>query len=585
MSDPLDPVLVPRPRQLRLGRRLVAVGEPRLSTDAGLPSEGYRLRVSEGETTIAASGPAGVSRARATLAQLTRQGQAPEAEVEDWPATAVRGFMLDISRDRVPTMDSLRALVDLLAGLKFNHLELYTEHTYAYPGHQEVWAQASPMTADEVAELEAYCAERHIELTPNQNCLGHMERWLVHPRYRPLAVAPAGWTDGRGRLRHPTTIDPANPGSLALARSLLAELLPRFASRRVHVGLDEPFELPAGRMGEYGDYIGALRRAPEVDGREMLIWGDILGRHPELVDRVPSQVTVCEWGYEATHPLEARLERLNQAGLAHWVAPGTSSWNSILGRVANAVGNCGLHASVGRAAGSQGLLLTDWGDNGHLQPPVVSTPAMVVTAEAAWSGTDPAGLDLAAALDAVVFPDHRPGLGAALLRLGDAYRAVKPQVENNVSILLHFYSPQLRVGDGFTEGLDASQLDDLRATLDAGLAALPPDAGLVGEELANAAAMVRLAADDAEARLAGDGTLGPVPEPVRAGLAERALALADEHRRLWLARSRPGGLVDSVARLEHLASCYRAGVGVGFVPPWRRPGEPGNDRAGQRQRQ
>jgi len=51
----------------------------------------------------------------------------------------VRGAMLDISRDKVPTMATLYGLVDLLADPTVNHLQLYTEHTFAYARHREVW--------------------------------------------------------------------------------------------------------------------------------------------------------------------------------------------------------------------------------------------------------------------------------------------------------------------------------------------------------------------------------------------------------------------------------------------------------------
>ena len=63
--------------------------------------------------------------------------------MEDWGAFPTRGLMLDISRDKVPTMESLRGMIDVLASLKFNHLQLYTEHTFAYTGHGAVWREAS----------------------------------------------------------------------------------------------------------------------------------------------------------------------------------------------------------------------------------------------------------------------------------------------------------------------------------------------------------------------------------------------------------------------------------------------------------
>ena len=50
-----------------------------------------------------------------------------------------------------------------------------------------------------------------------------------------------------------------------------------------------------------------------------------------------------------------------------WVCPGTSSWNSLVGRWPNARANVLDAAESGLAAGARGFLLTDWGDNGHWQ--------------------------------------------------------------------------------------------------------------------------------------------------------------------------------------------------------------------------
>ncbi len=76
-----------------------------------------------------------------------------------------------------------------------NQFQLYSEHTFAYKNHAEVHAKASPFTAAEIRELDAFCRERYVELVPNQNCLGHMNRWLKHERYRSLAIEPDGFTD------------------------------------------------------------------------------------------------------------------------------------------------------------------------------------------------------------------------------------------------------------------------------------------------------------------------------------------------------------------------------------------------------
>ena len=147
---------------------------------------------------------------------------------------------------------------------------------------------------------------------PNQNCLGHMNRWLAHERYRPLAIARDGFVDPFGITRAPMTIEPTDPASMALVRSLLAELLPLFTSRRVHVGLDEAWELPRERMGDFIAWVSALRALPELDGREMLMWGDMVAGDPDVLASLPPGVTICEWGYDDWHPVRRPLCRVGR---------------------------------------------------------------------------------------------------------------------------------------------------------------------------------------------------------------------------------------------------------------------------------
>jgi len=170
---------------------------------------------------IAASSPAGFRYAAATLQQLLEAGAGAIRcmQIDDWPDFAHRGVMLDISRDKVPTMATLFMLVDLFAELKINQLQLYTEHTFQYAKHPDVWSDLSPMTPEEIRELDEYCRARFIELVPNQNSFGHMARWLKHPRYADLAEAPDGFTFPWG-LRHAGgfTLNPLDPRSLELGR-------------------------------------------------------------------------------------------------------------------------------------------------------------------------------------------------------------------------------------------------------------------------------------------------------------------------------------------------------------------------------
>ena len=70
----------------------------------------------------------------------------------------------------------------------------------------------------------------------------------------------------------------------------------------------------------------------------------------------------------------------------------------------------------------------------------------------------------------------------------------------------------------------------------------------------------KLLMDTLGLRLEGDGWLSSIPDARRRQLADEIDGLVETHRRLWLARNRPGGLADSVAWLEHLTGCYRTGT-------------------------
>jgi hypothetical protein len=561
--------LLPRPRHLDLGDDVTAARSAATHTDTSLPAQGYELRIDPDAVRLTAADDAGLFYGRSTLDQLTRLhgGRLPVGTIRDWPDLPVRGVMLDISRDKVPTMATLEAMVDRLASWKVNQVQLYFEHTFAYYSREEVWGRASPLTAEEVAHLDAYCRARHVELVPNQNCLGHMGRWLVHERYRPMAVAPDGWADMRGHMHLPTTIDPAKPASLAFVRELLAELLACFSSRRVQVGLDEPWELPLPeRIDDYVGWVRTLRGVPELHGREMLIWGDILANHPETLSQLPDGVTVCEWGYEDWHPFAERTGALDEAGVPHWVCPGTSSWLSILGRVTNMMGNCRTAAQAGLAKGSHGFLTTDWGDMGHLQYLPISEPGFAYAAAVSWCLDTNADLDLAAALDVHAYDDPTGELGSALLSLGDTHRGIAPQFPNISVLVMHLYYPQLQLGRGISAGMTIDDLrvveDQLAATVErlAHAGPMRSDGNLVIDELRTAAQLVALLCRDARARLEQDGWLSSVSEGKRAELARDLRPLIDHHRELWLARNHPGGLDDSAAWLEHLLHCYETGI-------------------------
>jgi hypothetical protein len=539
--------------------------------------QGYALTITPDEIRIEANDATGIFYAVCTLIQIVEQSgkQLPCVKIVDWPDFAARGVMLDVSRDKVPTLETLLELVDLLASWKINQIQLYTEHTFAYRKHPEVWAEASPITGQDILTLDAYCRERFIELVPNQNSFGHMHRWLQHPRYAPLAEVTEGFTTPWGYVPGPFSLAPLEPGSLTLVRSLYDELLPHFSSRLFNVGCDETFDLGQGRskaareeqgVGRvYLDFLLKIYADVKARGHTMQFWGDIIVQHPELIPELPNDVIALDWGYEATHPFDRECPQFAAAGLTFYVCPGTSSWCSLAGRTDNTLGNLLNAAENGLAHGATGYLITDWGDRGHWQFLPISYLGFVAGAAYSWALDANRELDVQRTVSVHAFRDSSCSIGHVAYNLGNVYRTLS-ELSNSSQLfwILQLTAEQLRqrMEQHAKEHnrFNPSIFDNVVDVIDEALQPLGQsamqrlDVNLIKDEFTATARLMRHACRRAQLFLGDNGSSASA---LRRELDQDMHGFIAEYRRLWLARNRPGGLADSVARFEHARAEYR----------------------------
>ncbi|MDH3254978.1 MAG: family 20 glycosylhydrolase [Acidobacteriota bacterium] len=552
---------------------------------AALGTDAYGLEVTASGVDISASSASGLYYGVATLEQWVRIHEAEQAgvpralhglEVEDSPGFRHRGVMLDISRNRVPTMETLYSLVDRLADWKINQLQLYTEHTFAYRGHEAVWHDASPMTAEEMQALDCHCNDRFIELVPNQQSFGHMHRWLVHEPYRRLAECPEGVQHPFSSTTEPFSLCPTEPAVVELLSNLYAELLPNFSSRQLNVGLDETFDLGMGRSKSdcdtrgrpevYLDFLGKVHDLARAHGRRIQFWADIVLEHAELVHQIPTDAVVLNWGYEADHPFADETARLAAAGLEFYVCPGTSSWNSFAGRASNALGNLASAAQAGNEHGAAGYLITDWGDNGHLQPLPVSYLGFLAGASMAWNPStadSPDTLDWPRLLDLYAFDGAEPGIGHAAIQLANAYLRLGAQTRNGTALFHLVMSPDDTLEHPRYEGLTASGLESVtEAAREVGdrMARTARSHGdtLEISEFAWIADALTFGARVGLARLeAGrSAEMSDLAKGIRSDLRHDIGSLIERLPSLWQKRGRLGGLDKSLARLERVRRLF-----------------------------
>jgi hexosaminidase len=353
---------------------------------ASTADQAYSLTITPDDIILYADTSRGLFYAIQTLRQLVRLHgtNVPALTIYDWPTLTYRGLMLDISRRKVPTLETLRNLVVELSHYKINVLQLYTEHTFQFPRHPKIGAGCGSLSSQDVLDLDAFCRTHHVELMPNLQSFGHVRNTLLIPEYQPLAETDLLWT-----------LSPAFEETYTLLNELYGDMLPSFASATLNVDCDETWDLGQGaskalaeELGVGRVYLNHILRVRELAaryGRRIQIWGDILLHHADLIGEVPEDITLLDWQYAATEQYPT-ASIFGESGHTFWICPGTSSWNTLFPRIHNANVNIRNFVRDGVAAGAEGMLNTDWGDYGHYQYLGLSWYGYIFGAAQGWSG-------------------------------------------------------------------------------------------------------------------------------------------------------------------------------------------------------
>ncbi len=357
--------------------------------------ESYVLMISEDEINISGS-EKGIFYAVSTLRQLMAEyGEGiPCLEISDSPDLKIRGFYFDITRGRVPKLETLYRLCDKMALYKMNHLQLYVEHSFEYSGMEEIWQDKSPITRDEIRALDAYCRKLHIELVPSFALFGHLYEILRHPKFAHLSelvpIEEYSWED---RMAH-HTIDVSNPESLELVKGMIDDVADLFSSDKFNICCDETFDLGKGRSKEYVDKIGTgnaylefvskIAEHVKSKGKNVMLWGDVVLNHGDCLDKIPDELTMLNWNYMA-EPSEENIITFKEFGIPQVICSAAWGWNRLINDYETAISNISSSALYAKRHGALGLLTTDWGDWGHINRPEYSFPMLVLSAGKAWN--------------------------------------------------------------------------------------------------------------------------------------------------------------------------------------------------------
>ncbi|MBD5460473.1 MAG: family 20 glycosylhydrolase, partial [Lachnospiraceae bacterium] len=387
---------------LDISRGCFREGDILLQVDPSLGDQRYTLKIEDGGAFLCGGSLSALGWAVQTLRQIVRQsaGLLPHVSIDDEPDLKNRGFYHDVTRGRIQTLENLKKLADTMAFYKMNQLQLYVEQTYLFRDLTELWREGTPLTAEEIMELDQYCFERGIELVPSIATFGHLCDLLSTRSYAHLCELEdsAGKRFSyRDRMAH-HTVNVSDPASIALIKSMVEEYMQLFMTDKFNICADETFDLGKGKSAGlaaekgtgklYLDYIKELFEFLIQKGKKPMFWGDIISGHPELYSELPKDVVCLTWGY-ASDQSDREAKTLHKVGAVQYLCPGTRGWNTWVNMMRGGYDNITRMCSYARQYDAVGVLNTDWGDYGHINHPAFTIPGLIFGAVCSWGENVP----------------------------------------------------------------------------------------------------------------------------------------------------------------------------------------------------
>ena len=357
-----------------------------LKTDKDASEQGYVLYADQSRIIVAGASGQGLFYGVQTLRQLLHpKGTGLECHaisIRDWPSMLWRGVHDDISRGPIPTMEYTKKQIRTLAAYKVNLLGLYMEHVFDFDSQPLMAPKEAALTAEQIKEIVDYAQKYYVTILPEQQAFGHLHHALKYEIYSDVAERP-----------HGHVLTPTNEKSYDFIKSLYAELVPLFPGPFLHIGADETFELGKGQTKARADqaglgrvYMEHLQKVHEIlrpYHKQLMFWGDIAVKYPELLTILPNDIIAVPWDYDAKPSYDAILKPYKDAGLAIMVAPGASDWNAIWPNLDVAYVNIRNFVRDGQKVGAIGELNTTWDDDGESLFDM-TWPALAFGAAAGW---------------------------------------------------------------------------------------------------------------------------------------------------------------------------------------------------------
>lgn len=235
-------------------------------------------------------------------------------------------------------------------------------------------ASRGAFSKQEIKEFVARAQDCGIEVIPELESFGHMGYITKLKEYHHLFEAVEGKRFG--------AICPSHPETLEILEDLIREVSELFTSEYIHAGFDEVNFGSCPRCRErltkekpweiFAQHAETVRGIMAKNGKKMMMWGDHLTSEKELADRLPKDITICDWQYFDVNV--SSVAYLLEKGFDVICCPALTNFFKVIHPRESNLQNIKDFATVAanfQSAGALGIMNTVWCPYRYLQGAVV----------------------------------------------------------------------------------------------------------------------------------------------------------------------------------------------------------------------
>ena len=330
-----------------------------------LLDESYYLNIDKNGITITAVTAKGIYYGSMTLLQLLEHSKNKRLnglKIIDWPDMKIRGISDDISRGQVSTLKNFKRILKFISRYKMNTYMPYMEDMFRFSSFPSIGKGRGALTKAEVKEIIKYAKKHFVEVIPIFQTLGHYENILTQDKFVKYAEFPGA-----------ASLNISSENTYKFLNKLLPEIFDAFPSKYFHMGADESYDVGLDSSKSLVDSIGIaeahLKHYLRVynickqHGKKVMMYGDILLKYPEIIKKLPKDITIVNWRYHPRFEYPS-VSPFKDAGLNYIVSPSVWNFVNTFPNYEYANTNIKNITYSGLQNNAIGMINSNWGDFG-----------------------------------------------------------------------------------------------------------------------------------------------------------------------------------------------------------------------------